>query len=90
MAEQPSRKSKTTRRSIALLGYSAEVLRTRQILSGEPVEGWVLPTKKSKCAHMVAIRKAFTAAREAAALPMRSRSTPHGTAWEPTWPQSSA
>jgi len=64
----PQGKTRSARRPIPLLGRSIQVLQRRHMEQGQPAQGWVFPTKKSKCGHMITIHKAFTKARKASKL----------------------
>jgi len=66
--KNPHGKTTTARRSCPLLHDSLATLQRRHLAQGMPREGWVFPSE-SVNGHVVAIGKAFRAAREAAELP---------------------
>jgi len=62
----PDSKTPDGRRMIPMSDRVWEVLRTRV---GERREGWLFPSKRSKCSHLTDIGKQFRAARVKAGLP---------------------
>jgi integrase len=62
----PDRKTPDGRRMIPMSDRVWEVLRTR---AGETREGWLFPSKRSKCGHLTDIGKQFRLARVKAGLP---------------------
>lgn len=65
----PQGKTKTARRVVPLPPGVMSILKQRHFLQEAPREGWVFPSDKSGCGHLVTIRQEFERARDKAGLP---------------------